>query len=444
MKRIMLVLLVFVFCLTCVVSPVSASSFEVPKTYFNVLDYATPNDFASTAVSLPDSQGTISFDIPGEMVFSYVDILVSSTSDITSANIGNSQLNVYAISAGMYRLEGTIPYTSYNSISLGLFCSSASVVTFLSFLAYNREFTPKNIVGYIDCYHNGDSVVYKQQSSPSTTTSHRFTTTENTTDYCTIDCGSDNFHLYDYLAFRFRTNLEVRSIVGMTSDGKYPLSVTVSSFNDPLDRTYSYYYCILDVSGISWDDDLSPNKPILQVNCSKTGSQECIFNFYDCVGFVNVEYIDPELNFFRKFSANVEDWFSDLKTGIVDKLDDLRDKIHSYMTSNHNSLMKQLQRMTDYLMSLATGSSHSSDADSFNDSVSDQSQELEDMTSIMGSVEKPDINNIDFNPSTMVDTNTLVLATSGLSDVLGNQIIIRILLMALTFALVGFVLYGKK
>lgn len=114
-------------------------------------------------------------------------------------------------------------------------------------------------------------------------------------------------------------------------------------------------------------------------------------------------------------------------------------------TVSNNFWPSWLMKIINKLDNIFTGreEDHTA-ADSFQDTVDEQASQFEDMSNTMNQVERPDIESIDLSTSNMVDTDSVILATNGIGTILENPIILRVILMALTLALAGFVLYGKR
>lgn len=107
--------------------------------------------------------------------------------------------------------------------------------------------------------------------------------------------------------------------------------------------------------------------------------------------------------------------------------------------SHDNPIIFWLQRIFNSL-----NPSNSSSANDFNDKVNSQSSELEGIKESLDSVEKPAASDINMNLDTYVPPSDISIATAGLSTIMNNEIIIKLLLMTITFAIVGFILYGKR
>lgn len=118
---------------------------------------------------------------------------------------------------------------------------------------------------------------------------------------------------------------------------------------------------------------------------------------------------------------------------------------HASVNKSPNFFVVWFQKIIDSLGDLVNGNrNQQTSADRFQDKVDDQDELLGDLTTDLNSVERPDLGNIELSPVGMVDPGVVTLTTTGISSALGNEILIRVLLIALTFALAGFILYGKK
>lgn len=144
-------------------------------------------------------------------------------------------------------------------------------------------------------------------------------------------------------------------------------------------------------------------------------------------------------------SSVVSNKFSELLTNLGILFTDLRNLISSKfgeLFTNLGTIYTAIYRKLD---SIISGSAQdNTNADGFNSEVDNQSSELDEMSSVMGSVEQPDISDVNLSLNGMANPSVITLTTTGISNALGNEIIIRVLLIAFTFSMVGFILYGKK
>lgn len=118
---------------------------------------------------------------------------------------------------------------------------------------------------------------------------------------------------------------------------------------------------------------------------------------------------------------------------------------HGSVNKVPNFLTTWFSKILDSIKDISLGNrNQQNDSNKYEDKVEEQEELLGDLTTDLNSVERPDLGSIELSPVGMVDPNVITIATSGLSSALGNEIFIRVLLIALTFALAGFILYGKK
>lgn len=80
----------------------------------------------------------------------------------------------------------------------------------------------------------------------------------------------------------------------------------------------------------------------------------------------------------------------------------------------------------------------------FMQQVDEQSQQLQEMADVMDSVEKPALDSVNTDITSLVPMNDIVLATSPIRVMLSNEIVIGVFSISLLFMLASYVLYGKK
>lgn len=83
-------------------------------------------------------------------------------------------------------------------------------------------------------------------------------------------------------------------------------------------------------------------------------------------------------------------------------------------------------------------------ADEFQGEVTQQAGELEQMSSALESVEKPEISEVSGDLSSHVESSDVILAASPIQPLLENQYILSIFMISMTLMLGSYVLYGKK
>ena len=426
-KRTVPVILSLVLLLTCLVSPAAAASFNGSGSTdtYDILDYLTiaSND---NSVTRYGSSFSIPIPLPTRQSISYVDFLVNlnPANTLLSVKCGSSSSDVFSElnfnrikGTNLFRVFGNIPMRFYTQLDLKFEFSGSSIVnsTLVTFYEFNVRNNPFDFVelGYnvsisaLGEVHEADVAAGKGHSIdlPQYVGSDPLPT--HFTTYITID----NWESYDFLDFYCGSYCYgITSLLAYTDDMiQVPLSSSYTNVDADLNRTENgvvienplggyYVGMTLDLRGL---------------NRSKHNSITIeIRGLYDAFTYSN-------------FYTNV---------------------LLGYLESQEPSQFALLiNRLDDWFGQLISGNSDSESAvDDFASSSQDQSERLEYSESEIQSIEKPFLGDMDFTVENMVDPNVLTLSTSGISAVLSNNIFLKVLIMALTLALAGFILYGKK
>lgn len=208
-----------------------------------------------------------------------------------------------------------------------------------------------------------------------------------------------NAHLYDYIEMCFAfTGLGLDGITVELIDGyQVPFVITPLSNTDTSTNGFHCFNLTIDLTGID-KSDMEALRISLYGRYDAYKTQ--YFQILDMITLVDVTPPDPELSL--------------------------------------------LQKIANSISSLLATPNQENQAEDFDETAESQASELDEMVSVMGSVEQPDISNVNLDLTSGIDSNILTATTSGFSTVLSNEILIRVLIMALTLGLVGFILYGKK
>ena len=419
MKRFFPVILsVFVLAFSLFL-PVNATTISSNNdNLVDLLDFNFITGSGSNIISSSASSNQYSVDLPYVSYVSYVDILFECDRSPSSVKYQYTQdLTVVNVSGNIFRAFGhvTTPSLSNASISyIAVNFPSSTSGSRIKFLSWRVNLT-RSVVSPVPTICSGRVSVGSDEttfvmSDPNNTRivymNQRF---EGITDEFSAFLYPDEWTKFDYIDFQLYCHASSIDSIQVTQDNNVSIPFElnyISSAVEPNNQDASvddihakalYYYISVRIFLDSLD---------------RTGDYPCISitGSFPSLGFIQVESV----------------------TGYI-----------------YQENMSQLQlfwyKLSAKLDSLFSGDdSENQAAEDFNDSVTDQSSELEDMTNIMNSVEKPVISDINMSVDNMVDTSVVSLTTSGISSALSNEILVRVLLMALTFAVVGFILYGKK
>lgn len=477
MKRIISLVLTLVLLFVCFV-PMQAAAVSDIK--YDLLQYSLPFGFSSNSGFTSDK--VVGYPLPATQYVQYIDVIVSLPYQTLSAayiadrgNISSlTSLNIISLGNYMYRIYGNYRVTRANIYLYFDITSDMLDFNFFKFDVYGSNVESSFTTGslYTTSVYGNSSVSMTNSTTPVTT---QLTYEGGTASY------SSTFNTLVYLS-DWRNYDRMSVILDVSVASIDSISAVIDTTPVPIDVSYflldnGSYVVVNDLSGvvpdtvslirnarIILDIDLSgiirnSHSGNLEINIDGTyyytrGSQS--ITLYRVLGYLDLSYVDPIIfairnlttsvgNWFTSLGSDLSTWFGNLTSSISTGLTALGNSIYDYFVDLTNNLDTWFQTQFDKFDQLINGSSESNQAaEDFQDQAAEQDQQLDEMTQIMDSVEKPDPGDINMDLSTVVDSDTITLATTGLSAALGNTVILKVLIMAITFALIGFVLYGKR
>lgn len=421
-------LCISIFCFS-VISPVSATgidSYPNPSKidvtpYFNKLHIDssdTDSDGFRFLCYLDESQP-----------LNYIDILIKTDDQSPSFYVVNGFLTVLNIGDNLFRVFGDI--TLYDTPNFFLQYYKSSSFTYLDILTCyitKTDYMIENFPLYYSISGNYTRRVrYRDQSGPAAFYDESFSISdlqEKSPPNLNIYTSAIKPNIYDDGAFFDDNSQRVLLTTYLYFDWRKYDSVDLY-FNNSLEdlEYYTFYVGSINVLSSIQSVTLDGNDyTIISLDFSKCdrnlSAELCYLKF---VGYRTLHSYQNEQIFYIYRSV-----------GFVN-------------TNSNNFWPSWLNKIINKLDNIFTGRTQDqSAANSFNDSIIDQSNELEDLTDDLNSVTRPPLSDVNLSTGTMVDSGTIVLATSGLGSIMSNTIILRVLLMSLTFALAGFILFGKR
>lgn len=434
MKKIFSLLLSLILILSCVVpaSAVGTSDFD---RYLDITTFCNnPRIFMDSGSSICSFSG-----LPARQY--YLSDLIIYTSDpdlVCSTQAGT--LSKYDLGNGYYRLYGTNSYSFREYVELTFTSSISCQIDIISCKVSTSAIFPTAITGgiYAEDYWSGVILrdIMENGTSPAVVT---FPSVDFDND--TINTLSNvhsyfypyNWEKFDYIDINFTVqNLySINSLTVKSNNGyNFPFNVSIlSTDNKDLFWESEYNNNLFDYGFSKSMCKYFISLRIDLTNCDRSGLNDDIpfilFDFLrsyndkpvtitldDIVGYVDSTNFSTTELFIYRFISIVRDGFTSLNSSI----DNLIAGSHEQQNA----------------------------ANSFNDSISDQADELQDLTADLNSVTRPELSDVNISTDGLVDSSVVLLATNGLGSILGNDIILRVLLLALTFALAGFILYGKR
>lgn len=234
---------------------------------------------------------------------------------------------------------------------------------------------------------------------------------------------------YDFLDIQVHLDvLTISSIHAVLGDVIIPFETSVIP-SEGWDSQDIYLTCRLDLRGLSYT---TTSDPVLDIRGSISFDYQSEFYLNAASGVTivndpNISFFDSLLDALHDMHVNIVRWF---EVTIVD--------MGSWFNNLESSFDASIQKVVDAI------NGDSSAGDDFGAAVETQAAELQQMGEIFDSVQQPDIDSVDISVDTYVDQGSLILATTGITEIMSNDIFIQVFMMSIIMATAGYVLFGKR
>lgn len=397
-------------------SAVPASAAEEVNS-INILDFSTPNDSGSYQVSLTSTNNVIQFSFPTGLIAYYVDIVFyayagSGLTGVSATTLAGTNLNLSldTIANAVYRLHGSVNGRILEGLKLLFYSSGNITVQFLSFKIQNFRETVFAESG--SCVIGSPLFSGTISYRPTDSTNRRIFESTDDPGYSHVwlTLTWDDWKLYDSLSFTiYYTGTDVLSISAKYGSDVIPIMHSFIN-SSGLARNSFIISGTISLNDI---DKRSDNIPTVEIYCSNVVGNTCTVDIVSMSGSISSFDVNPVVYWLQSLNLNVDLWFDTISYQMIDLIDAVR--------------------------------GNSSLADDFNDQSSEKNEQLQDMVGVMDSVQRPDINTL--NPSLTI-SNAGADIVGGIGPVLTvpmqNPIILQVLILSLTFAMIAYVLYGKR
>ena len=316
MKRIIPFLFVFVLCIICLVSPVSAAS---ESTMYELLDYSTLNDTGSNFVDFAGSKSVV-YSIPNRAVIRYVDMIISMVGPVSTVSVGpNSsnltELTVEHIDGRLYRVYGPLPSKVYPSsffISFESGSTSTSWYTIQSIKLSTSEVDSVPSIGSLWVYDSIGGSSSVSMSSPSDEPEIYLTqSTGSSVSFADFACSVSltQWKNFDYLDVLLYLDVEhINSIFAIHGDKVLDTDI---SYLTPSDQINTYYWVMVHVD-LSSADRNSTIVPAIQL--TGTYYNQVSYNkirLKSLLGYVSIPDPSPTLSLWYNLKAFLSDLFGE-------------------------------------------------------------------------------------------------------------------------------------
>lgn len=428
-KRTVPVILVLAVFISYLVSPVSASSYADSDGY-DLLDYVSVND-GGNGFSFSEGEYELTFQMPVQRSYSYFEILTSHSFysgneiDFYVSYDGTNYTKLVreVITSNFSRFYGDVTYRAYDRMYLKVVTSVAKYYRFnlLSFKCYSSPAESFDLGCDVFLSTLGEWFEdYKEPGSPKYIEFPHYVGNSPLITSFESGIGIEHWKKFDFIDITVH-------FYGYGFTGIYPHLDAGLGINIP----YTYKYVTEDASLDMEDNGLIGSNSLSNYYCQITldlrdipktagdyltvdfsgmydSAVTSFFYFFECYGYLDI----PEPSFFPRIMQSLTGWFE----GIF-----------------------------GYLESLVDGdTTHEDAAESFDDSVQDQSGELDDMIDIMDSVAKPDVESIDLSVDQYVDQSDVSSLVSPLAVFFSGNIFGPMVFMTILLATVSYILFGKR
>lgn len=483
-SRILSIVLVFSLVFTLSFKVSASSDFYS----INWLDYSTLNDSGSNYSNITTNNSfTYTLPFKERMYSSELLIKLSGNSNrISSLTVKDEDNNSYSIdvlhlSNGYYRClfdcEGNVIESLTFTFSLNTSSSTYCSVLQLRSSAFGSVYFSPTFDAYLGAVE-AEGTNYQQFKNV-----NNFTTIPgdplvgNGGFFVTMDMA--DWYQYDFLDWTYAIQAyDIVSVYGyvMSDDGDILFSVPVT-VNELFDNTstgqsvYSNFSISVDLTSLSKEKD-----SVLSIIIRGAMGSDDDYAYQGeivcsgCTGYIKSDSYTNPLYFWLAnikstislFSQNmgirlgaiagsidiflqrVESLFSDLTSALSTKLTDVQTNLQSTINSFKSKVTSLFDQWFTDLFEILNPEGSEKPAEDMADKVQDQTGDLEDINNDMNDVSKPSADSIDMDLDSFVSGANLTLSTSGLSTILGNEVILQFLLMTITFAIVGYILFGKR
>lgn len=425
MKRIISIFLILSLFLGCNVISVSASDFS-NDSWFEVLDYYTIVDDGNAFEFTGSDFIYISLD-PVKW-YSAIDMIITVVGDpITSVKhrSSSSSLTILPISDNIYRVYGNVVRRPYSNLFIDFVSSGTSYVEVNSIKLLGLDYAHYDevLVGSGSANNSGD--VNIGFNDPSLSNSYFYTVDDFNDRAFSVFFKCPNWRKYDYLDIQlFLFVNSISTISASCGDINLPVSTSyVSSINSS--NTSFLVTARIDLTGL--DRSTSDNVE-LQVLGLSTYPESNVISIVGCSGYVLTDPINPLFYYFRTLFAQLTSHFDSLNLWILNQTDSITSTIATWG-----------QNIINVFSPDDDGA-----AEEFQESVSQQADELSGIADVMGSLDKPDLGSMNVNLDSFAVNANISGVGSLLAVPMRNEVLLQVFIMTFTFALVGYALYGKR
>lgn len=447
MKRYISIILTIALCVCFVISPVSAAELETDSEWMEILEFSTFNDLGVNQAYFLGTQEFF-YTIPRATV-RYVDILFTYTENGTAPQIklnnagdNTRYLTIEKIDEGLYRAYGAVDNWGDTKLQFILYGSTEyyNKVEFLSIRAtfFSSNSYPSSASLYVSpsaefyyTYTPGDpALVYFQDD---------YTIDRSVEFYSSVTLSE--WKKFDYIDVVIATRcLTLDSVSCRIGDNVIPISYSFVDGSAPgFDSATGtdddtggsvtlpfaavrYVNCRVDLRSLN--RTALTSSPVLVFTGTYQSTSTCYFQLTSVCGHILNFSTNPFLHIFNKIYSAV-----------------------TYSVQSVVAQFNKLETWIDDMTSSIVGALTVEDsvaAEQFGDDVADKSEDLNNISGALDSVQKPDSNTVTGDVSGYVDTADVTNFAAPIVVLFDQPLILSIFMTSMTLMLSSYVLFGKR
>lgn len=412
-KRYLSLALAFVILGSSLVVPASAAESDY---WLNVLDYATANDSGSNRLANFQKTATATYALPFAFNAAKLDMLVYSLTPLTSVTtFGDTSLTVTQVIPNYYRIWGNLLNWSIQNLALTFNTSGFGDVSILTLKISSLSDLSLDercqlliaASGYSDTinYYVGDTINSRYFPTPSS---------DPVNQHLNLYITCANWKLYDYLEFHLYVSCNSINTVNASLDG-VPIPFEVSYINNPGGYANDFNFSIrLDLRDL---DRTSSGVPqiIIDGKCLPTTEDLNYVAVISCTGALSVQGFDTDIFFLRAIYRSIHGVYLYLHTWI--------------------------QEQTSAIVAAIRGDTSS--GDDFKEDSSGLISDLDDISGVLDSVQRPSMDNVSMDFTGNISGATSLMATT-FNSFTSIPWVNTIFMASITLALISYILFGKE
>lgn len=387
------------------------------SSWLELLDYTTLRDSGSNR---GDTNSEIWYDLPFDMDLYAVDILIKI---VPTGPVFPSGPSVNTISCAMESITDTIfrIYGSSSSLrqgqkSVALSFSSVPYPAFIEILSFRVCSVPHQVFNETGTATlNGTSVAMPNITTPAEVTKNdgnNFTGLVSTTAW----------HKYDQVSFSVGVMTDSIGSIDV-SYGNITVPADISYFQVPGQSRMYYVNVFIDVSNLDKSYAVPLQVRIAGVNTNNVYA----LTLHRVFGYIDVASPSPLVFFFNNLFSKLGSWFN----GVVNTVSAGFNNVKNWLETGFQSVVNKLDVFIN-------GSQAQQDtADQIQGAVDDYNDQMQ-------GVNRPDVNDDQFDVDTVIGADNLTLSISLFASIAQNEVASSMIVIVVIFMLGSYVLFGKK